>query len=197
MLAKSYRLLAPVYDFFAGPAFERARRTSLEPLAAAPARDVFLSGIGTGLDLPHLVAQHRYTALDLTRAMLVRAVRRSRDLDIAWTQGDSQSLPFADETFDCAVLHLIVAVVPEPQRALSEAARVVRRGGTLHVLDKFLAPGARAPLRRLLNPLASRIATRTDVVFEHLLEREPRLRVISDEPAMARGWVRRIVLARR
>ena len=133
------------------------------------------------------------------RKRIVKASRLSTTLYPKSSAGlaPCQSLPFANETFDCAVLHLIVAVVPEPQRALSEAARVVRRGGTLHVLDKFLAPGARAPLRRLLNPLASRIATRTDVVFEHFLEREPRLRVISDEPAMARGWVRRIVLARR
>ena len=195
-LAASYTLLSPFYDLIAGPAFERARRASLQPLQARSAADVFLDGVGTGLDLPHLPHQHRYTALDLTPAMLERALPRAHGLDVVFVQGNSESLPFAAESFDCAVLHLIVAVVQNSQAALSEAARVLKPGGMLLMLDKFLAPGAAAPLRRMLNPLASRIATRTDVVLEPLLAREPRLRIVRDEPALARGWFRRIVLER-
>jgi ubiquinone/menaquinone biosynthesis C-methylase UbiE len=193
-LKRSYTLLAPVYDLVAGPAFERARRASLAPLRALSPCDVLLNGVGTGLDLPYLSASHRYAALDLTRAMIVRGLRRAGALDISWIQGDSEALPFPGNTFDCAVLHLIIAVVPHPARALREAARVVKSGGTLLLFDKFLAAGSSAPLRRLLNPLVSRIATRTDVVFEALIEDEPRLRVISNEPAGAGGWFRRIVL---
>ena len=126
--------------------------------------------------------------------MMRRAIDRAPGLDIAWTQGDSERLPFRDEAFDYVVLHLIVAVVPHPQRALAEAARVVRPGGTLLVFDKFLRRGERAPLRRLVSPLTARIATRTDVVFEALLEAVPQVRVVRDEPALARGWFRRIVL---
>jgi hypothetical protein len=92
------------------------------------------------------------------------------------------------------VLHLIVAVVPHAERALREAARTLKIGGTLLLLDKFLPTGAKAPLRRFVNPIVSRIATRTDVVFEDVLDRVPRLRVVSDEPALARGWFRRIRL---
>jgi hypothetical protein len=40
-------------------------------IRAAGRRDIFLNGIGTGLDLQYLPTSHRYTALDLTRAMLV------------------------------------------------------------------------------------------------------------------------------
>lgn len=128
--------------------------------------------------------------------MLVRAKPRAASLAIDFVQGDAHALPFASEVFDYAVLHLIVAVVPEPQRALGEAARVVKKGGSLLLLDKFLAPGARAPLRRALSPIASRIATRTDVILESLLAREPRLQLLSNEPALARGWFRYIVLRR-
>lgn len=192
-----YRLLAPFYDFIAGPAFSRARVASLQYLREAAPQDVLLNGIGTGLDLAYLPKTHRYAALDLTHAMLERALPRGHGFDITWTQGDSQVLPFRDATFDSAVLHLIVAVVSRPQRALQEAARVVKPGGTLLLFDKFLAPGAKAPLRRLLSPLASRIATNTDVVFESLLADVPQLRVVSDEPALARGWFRRIRLEKR
>ena len=101
---------------------------------------------------------------------------------MSWVQGDSQALPFSDGAFDHAVLHLILAVVPDPARALDEAARVVKRGGTLLILDKFLRPHARAPLRRMLSPIAARIATRTDVVFETLLAAVPTLAVRATKP---------------
>src|SRR6185312_11381414 len=99
-----------------------------------------------------------------------------------------------DAAFDCVVLHLIVAVVAHPANALAEAARVVKPGGELLVFDKFLRHGERALLRRALSPLASRIATRTDVVFETLLDAVPDVRVMSDEAALAGGWFRRIRL---
>jgi phosphatidylethanolamine/phosphatidyl-N-methylethanolamine N-methyltransferase len=194
-LKRSYTLLAPFYDLVVSArAFEEARRKSLAPLDASGVSDVLLSGVGTGLDLPHLPLTHRYVALDLTRAMVMRALRRASGLNITWVQGDSEALPFADDFFDHVVLHLIVAVVPRPERALAEAARVTKTAGTLFVFDKFLPRGSRAPFRRMVNPLASRIATRTDVVLEDVLDAVPRLRVLSDEPAFARGWFRLIRL---
>lgn len=192
----SYSLLAPFYDWFVGPAFAAARRQSL---AALPARGctVLLNGIGTGLDLEFLPRGHRYAALDLTGPMLVRAVARAGDLDIAWVQGDSMALPFAPASFDYAVLHLILAIVPDTAQALSEVARVLKPGGRALIVDKFLRPGQRAFMRRLVSPLAARIATRTDVVFEDALAKNPLLAPLSDEPALAGGWFRRIVLERR
>ena len=86
------------------------------------------------------------------------------------------------------------AVVERPEAVLAEAARVTRRGGTLLVLDKFLTDARAAPLRRLLSPLAGRIATRLDVVFDDVLAEVPELSVLSNEPAAAAGWFRRIVL---
>jgi ubiquinone/menaquinone biosynthesis C-methylase UbiE len=94
------------------------------------------------------------------------------------------------------VLHLILAVVPDAARALAETARVVRPGGSILVLDKFLRRGQSAPLRRMLSPLAARLVTRIDVVFEDALERVPGLRVAADEPVAAGGWFRRIRLER-
>lgn len=42
--------------------------------------------------------------------------------------------------------------------------------------------------------MAGRIATRLDVVFEDALAGVPGVSVVSDEPALAGGWFRRIVL---
>lgn len=157
---------------------------------------MLLAGVGTGLDLPHLPAQHRYVGVDLNHAMLRRSLPRAGQRDFTPVQGDAQRLPFADASFDAAVLHLILAVVPQPTLCLAEIARVVRPGGPVLVFDKFLRPGQAAPLRRLANHLLRHVATRLDVVFEDTLAEVPALRLIDDRPALADGWFRLIRLER-
>lgn len=194
-LRLAYALYSPFYDWIAGPAFRAARRRSLAALPQG-AGTVLLNGVGTGLDLPFLPGGCRYVGLDLTHAMLTRCRARAAVLDFSLVRGDSLRLPFRDGSFDHAVLHLILAVVPEPAQALAEMARVVRHGGSILIFDKFLARGQRAPVRRLLSPLAARLVTRLDVVFEDLLERVPGLDVVSDQPSIAGGWFRVIELRR-
>lgn len=189
-LQHSYALFAPAYDLLLRAVSAPARRRSLAQLPSQGAQRVLLAGVGTGLDVPYLPANNDYVGIDLTRAMLSRVPASPSPL--ALVQGNVMRLPFADESFDCAVMHLIVAVVPEPSRCLAEAARVLKRGGTLLVLDKFLRPGQTAPLRRALSPFARAIATRLDVVWEDLLAAVPQIAMQSDEPVLARGWVRLI-----
>jgi phosphatidylethanolamine/phosphatidyl-N-methylethanolamine N-methyltransferase len=170
-LRLSYTLLSPVYDLFAGPAFAAARRASLAGLPAAGRGAVLLNGIGSGLDLPYLPHGRRCVGLDITRAMLARCRKRATHLDFVAVQGNSLALPFAGASFDHAVLHLILAVVPDAALALAETARVVRPGGALLILDKFLKPGQSAPVRRIASPLAARVVTRLDLVFETFSDR--------------------------
>ena len=149
-LASSYRLIAPFYDRVVSGAFDAARRASLANIPDTGRLTILVDGIGTGLDLVHLPARHRYIGTDLVGAMLEHARPRLRDLDCFLMRADSMRLPFAANSFDVVVLHLIIAVVPRPAAALAEAARVTRPGGMLLVLDKFLRLGRPAPLRRLL-----------------------------------------------
>lgn len=190
-LSASYTLLAPFYDALIARATASARARNLAWLGPLARQNVLISGIGTGLDLAFAPTQHSYTGLDVTRAMLAKIPSHG---NLAMVQGDSQRLPFADSTFDHAVLHLILAVVPDGRRCLAETARVIKPGGCILVLDKFLRRGALAPLRRLLTPLSGRIATRLDVVFEDLLTSAPTLRIATDEAAMLGGWFRLIRL---
>ncbi len=194
LLRLSYSLIAPIYDSVIERPMRAARLHSLQSLPADSAGKILLSGVGTGLDLPLLPRQHHYTALDFNAAMLARARPRGASLQVDWLLGDSMALPFADGHFDHVVLHLITAVVPDPARCLSEAARVLKPGGTIILFDKFLPQGQSAPVRRLLTPLSRRIATRMDVVFEEVLLAAPDLEIISDVPLLFSGWFRGIVL---
>src|SRR5450759_572053 len=188
LLRRSYSLIAPIYDAFIARPLLHARTQSLLALPINQAEKVLLSGIGTGLD---------FNAAMLSRAKLRGAKSGGESLQVDWVMGDSMALPFADGHFDHVVLHLILAVVPQPAQCLSEAARVLKPGGSIIILDKFLRPNKLALLRRALNPLSRRIATRMDVVFEEVLSAVSQLRLVSDVPMLAGGWFRGIVLQKK
>lgn len=193
-LRRSYTVIAPFYDALLATAGVGLRAASLEQLPRQGNLDILVSGIGSGLDLPHLPTCHYYVGLDLTAAMLRRAATRTGSLHAHLVQGDSMSLPFADECFDYVVLHLILAIVPDGRACLKETARVLKPGGSVLILDKFLKPGETAWLRRSLNLLSRHLVTRLDVVFEDLLAAVPQLKLEADVPVLAGGWFRSIRL---
>jgi len=195
---RAYTFFAPWYDLAIESATRQARGASLRRLKQDPDAGLLLCGAGSGLDIPHLPRGSAVTALDLTPAMICRARRRAarNRRAVFFIVGDATALPFASGTFDAVVLHLILAVIQRPDRALSEAARVVRPGGRLLIFDKFLKPGERAPLRRFANLFLAPVLTRTDVVFEKVLSGVPGLRVTEDRPALLGGWFRFITLER-
>ena len=194
-LKHSYALLAPIYDFLVKSALDSIRQTSLKRLIDTKNKSILINGIGTGLDIPYL-PEANYTGSDITPAMLSLAKYKSEQHNIPITLicADSQSLPFKDNSFDAIVMHLILAVVPNPELALKEASRVLKPGGKIYLLDKFLRPDQIAPIRRLLNVVLRHVATRTDVVFEHSLQQCTQLKLITDTPALAGGWFRLIEL---
>lgn len=82
----------------------------------------------------------RPIGVDLSRAMLLAGARRQR------AQGDITRLPFATAAFDCAVSVTVIQHLPPDaqQAALAEAARVLRPGATLVLLEmtRDVAPRA-------------------------------------------------------
>jgi phosphatidylethanolamine/phosphatidyl-N-methylethanolamine N-methyltransferase len=196
VLHRSYTLIAPLYDALLATAGTGLRAASLEQLPKEGNRSILVSGIGTGLDIPYLPPGHRYAGLDITEAMLQRAKARIGVIDLDLVQGDSTALPFADECFDHVVLHLILAIVPDARACLKETARVLKPGGKVLILDKFLKPGETAWFKRTLNVLSQHLVTRLDVIFEQVLATVPELKVEADVPVLAGGWFRSIRLVK-
>ena len=189
-LRAAYSVWALGYDAFLGSTTSGARRRSVELLAPRAGERVLLVGVGTGLDLPHLPRHSGYAAVDLTPAMLRRAGRRASRIGfpIALTEGSATALPFEDEGCDAVILHLILAVVPDPAAALREVARVLRPGGRAVVWDKMLREGRRpSPVRRALHALTHRYVTGFLFDLGAALGAAPALRVTHREPSIFGG----------
>jgi phosphatidylethanolamine/phosphatidyl-N-methylethanolamine N-methyltransferase len=194
-----YTLLAPVYDLFTGIAdFQVQRQRSLALLDAKPGERVLVVGCGTGADLPYIAAGVEVTAVDLTPAMVdrtrTRAAALGREVDARVM--DAQALAIPDASFDAVVLHLVLAVVPDPVAAIREAARVLRPGGRAVVFDKWV-PDGRAPslLRRAGTLLTNAVATDITRRLGPLVA-ETAFRVEHGEPA-GRGGFFSITLLRK
>ncbi len=71
------------------------------------------------------------TGLDISQEMVRLAGQKSECILI----GDSQQLPFADETFDIVFARSLIHHLPNPSRGISEMARVLRHKGEIVSVD--------------------------------------------------------------
>ncbi len=195
-----YTLWAPFYDaIVATIGFGASRRRSIEYLRLQPRHRVLIVGAGTGLDLEFLLPDIDLTAVDVAPAMLTRLERRAAETGRVVTVRtmDARKLAFANESFDAIVMHLILAVMPQPERGLQEAARVLKRGGRISVFDKFVRDDERVSMRRrMLNIVAKPLFSDMNRRFGPLLPGTG-LIIEHDEPTAFGGMYRIITLQKR
>lgn len=179
-----YRLWAPHYDRVTR--FPRERRRSIELLALRPGERLVIIGCGTGADLPFVPADVEVLALDLSPDMLRQARAHARP-GIEFRVMDGMALDLPDGSFDAAILHMVLEVIPDPFRCLAEAARVLRPGGRLAVFDKFLQDEERPGiLRRAGLVLLDFVFTSTNRRMGEILDRSHApFAVETDEPSVA------------
>ncbi len=75
----------------------------------------------------------RVSGLDLTPALLERARQNASmaHIEIDFTEGDAEALPYADGTFDVVLSQFGHIFAPRPEVALAEMLRVLRPGGRI------------------------------------------------------------------
>ena len=120
-----------------------------EIVAAARPRDLLDIGTGTGRILEILGPRVEHAlGIDQSREMLAFArvnLERAGLANSIVRLGDMYQLPLADGSFDAIVIHQVLHYADHPEAAIAEAARVLRPGGCLLLVD--FAPHALEFLR--------------------------------------------------
>ena len=155
--------IAPVYDLMnrvmTAGLDRRWRRLAVREVVW-PGDRVLDSCCGTG-DLAVEAERRggRVVALDFSERMLERARRKSGTIE--WVRGDALALPFGDGEFDAVTCGFGVRNLEDLGAGLHEAARVLRPGGKIAVLEITRPRGLLRPFFRLwfdvLVPFAGRV----------------------------------------
>jgi SAM-dependent methyltransferase len=99
-------------------------------LVPAPRGRTLEVGCGEGRVARDLAGRgHHVVAVDSTAALI--ALARDADANGAYLRCDAAALPFASQTFDLAVFYNSLMDIDDMERAVREAARVLRPGGAL------------------------------------------------------------------
>jgi len=125
--------------------------------------EVLELGVGSGLNLAFYDAARvaRVTGIDPSRPLLARAAARASTapVPVELLRGHAEHLPFADRSFDSAVITYSLCSVDDPARALAELRRVLRPGGELVFVEHGLArDAATRRWQRWLTPVWQRVA---------------------------------------
>lgn len=168
-VASAYGRLAPIYDFVFGPVFRRGRSEAVKVAERIGGR-ILEVGVGTGLSLPQYGDSNCIVGVDISEPMLRVARKRVLKLCLRNVEsiehGDAENLRFEDNSFDIVVAQYVVTACPDPEKALSEFARVLRPGGEIIITTRIGADfGMRAMIEKTLMPVTTKLGWRTQFPF--------------------------------
>lgn len=137
---KVYERWAPVYDRIYRSLLRDGHRT-VAGLAAEAGHEILEVGVGTGLVLPYYPKQCSVTGIDLSEHMIAKARKKVardrldhvRELRVM----NAHDLDFQDRSFDAVCLPFVITLIPDPERALDECARVLKPGGEIIIASKL------------------------------------------------------------
>lgn len=98
-------------------------------------------GVGTGKNLKYYPRDVELTGIDISPKMMAKAKKKKQKLKIEADLRlmDAQAMEFDDGSFDYVVVTFVLCSVPDPQKALQEIRRVLKRDGKLIALEHVLS----------------------------------------------------------
>ena len=118
-------------------------------------------GFGSGMNLPHLPPS--VTAVDAVEPSdlgweMSAARRGTASLPVSRVGLDGQRVDAESSAYDAVLCTFSLCTIPDAALAAREMARLVRPGGTVHVLEHGLSPDAGvARWQRRLDPIEKRV----------------------------------------
>ena len=166
LMRKAYARWAPIYDVVYDRLTEPAARSAVEAAMACGPR-ILEAGVGTGLSLGYYRRDVEVHGVDLSEDMLRRARNKVFKRGLTHVRSlqviDVCRLGYADETFDAVTAQFLITLVPSPEAALTEFARVLKPGGEIVLANHFgQADGPLARVETAVAPLCSRIGWSSD-----------------------------------
>ncbi len=122
------------YESYVGRWSRLVAREFLGWLSVAPASHWLDVGCGTGAlsqTILQVAAPGDVKAVDRSDGYIAHARERVQDDRVHFDLGDAQALSDKAAAFDAAVSGLVLNFIPQPDRAVSEMARVVKSGGVV------------------------------------------------------------------
>ena len=135
---KAYAKWAAFYDYVYLQLLADSQR-KLAAAASACGPEILEVGVGTGLVLRYYPRTVRVVGVDLSEPMLQKAVEKVAGQRLSQVRGlaamDACRLGFPDQRFDAVAFPFVITLVPDPEGALNEAARVLKPDGFLLVIE--------------------------------------------------------------
>jgi len=172
VMEKAYARWAPVYDVLCGPVFLNGRRAAASAARAVGGR-ILEIGVGTGLSFDDYDDTAEITGIDMSEPMIARARVRAKTGRYPFVKDlavmDAHNLEYPDASFDCVVGQFVITLVEDPERVLSECARVLRPGGQIILVNHLYSEhGLAAAVERLLAQKARKLGLRPEFPFQRL-----------------------------
>lgn len=125
--------------------------------------------------MQHYKSDLQVAGIDFSAQMLAKAQAKVRRLGlknvVALKQMDARTLEFPDNSIDTVVAMHVLSVVPEPERVMSEIARVLRPGGRAVITNHFVhTNGPLAFFEKATAPFANTIGWHSDFDIETVLK---------------------------
>lgn len=201
---RAYARWAPIYDRVYHKLLADAhRRTAATAAAAGP--DILEVGVGTGLVLRHYPAHCRVIGVDLSEDMLRKAAEKVRAGALGQVKlvaaMDACRLGLADARFDAVAVPFVITLVPDPERALDECARVLKPGGEIVIASKLgRDEGLQARIEEAVDPLVKRIGWSSAFKISRLeawARRRGGMEVVGVEPLFPAGFFKLMRIRKR